>query len=109
MTLLDNLERLSRGHFSGCFGYNALGPQRKAMRQDVGEGAGQGNEEEEKIEREGKRVARTRGGDGKEGKKDVGKKRERRTEKQGWWRDWRLSPLWSYHISVAGCFPLVYG
>lgn len=49
----------------------------------MGEGAGQGNEEEEKIEREGKRVARTRGGDGKEGKEDVGKRKERRTEETG--------------------------
>lgn len=108
MTLLDNLERLSRGHFSSCFGYNALGPQRKAMRQDVGGGAGQGNEEEEKIEREGKRVGRTRGGDGRKERRMSGREK-REQKKQGWWRDWRLSPLWSYHISVAGCFPLVYG
>lgn len=49
----------------------------------MGEDAGQGNEAEEKMEREGKRVARTRGGDRKEGKEDVGKKRERRTGETG--------------------------
>lgn len=102
MTLLENLERLSRGHVSGCSGYNALGPQRKARRQverGVGRDAGQGNEKEEKIEKEEKRVGRTRGGEGKE---DMGKTKERRAEKnKGWWKDWHLSPLWSYPISVA--------
>lgn len=80
MTLLENLERLSRGHVSGCSGYNALGPQGKARRQveqGVGRDAGQGNEKEEKIEKEEKRVGRTRGGDGKEGKEDMGKTKER--------------------------------
>lgn len=40
VTILANLERLSREQFSGFIGINGLGPQRKAVRKVQGGGAG---------------------------------------------------------------------